>query len=239
MNDTITAADRRQAELVGEIYDDERRLAAEHRESVRQVYEERIRRRKWELATLNPDHPLIRTPPDPAAVELVPVDIVRRDLNHFVGIWENLENATHVRGIALINIAEAQAELHRLTGAEVGITVEDARAHYNAMLAEKERVAASPPPPTGHSNVSTRDGRFQRHTMQRTTELVQSPEQAVMAARRRGFAEQRAANQHLAFSGPRGEDRIPNPTASSAGFDLNSRNPTTTRRVHLSGRTAD
>jgi hypothetical protein len=29
MNDTITAADRRQAELVGEIYDGERRLAAE------------------------------------------------------------------------------------------------------------------------------------------------------------------------------------------------------------------
>jgi hypothetical protein len=86
----------------------------------------------------------------------------------------------------------------------------------------------------GHTHISDRHGNHQRRTVARSTEAVSSPVDQVLAARRAGFAAQADVNQHLTFRGA--ADNIPNPTTRAAGFDLNSRNPTLTRRTDPSGK---
>jgi hypothetical protein len=115
--------------LVKQIFADEKALAAEYREYVCEVYRKRIAKSKSDLAYLAPDHPLIKSAPDPAAKSVDPVDRLRRHLESSVARWKNAELPTHIRALAYIAAAEAQAALQELTGETPDVTVEEAHAY--------------------------------------------------------------------------------------------------------------
>jgi hypothetical protein len=234
-SDIDTAA----SQIVGHIIATEQALALESRQAVQQHYKRRLTELKLALADLDPNHPMLPRPPDPVPEPTEPADIVRRDLGRFIGIWENKENAPHIRGIALINIAEVQAELHRLTGSEITITVVAANAHYNEMIAAERQLKISPAPPMGHAHVTDRKGQWTRRTAARTTELVSDPvAEQVQARRGRAMAAAAQAQYRPTFAGKTADQLIPNPTASPAGFNISSNAPVRTSRTHASGRTS-
>jgi hypothetical protein len=96
------------------------------------------------------------------------------------------------------------------------------------------RPGTAPPPPMG--GLTNAAGNFVRRQMARETELVQSPEQAAIAARRRNRALAAPAPLPLGWgNGVSG----PAPAASPTG-DLTGRGPAfQTKPIHLSGRSAD
>jgi hypothetical protein len=229
--------------LVERIADLERNKTIEYRGSNRQSvighFQKQIDPLMAELVFRLPEEP---PPPEPTEI-----DRLYSHVERCAAIWNNPERPTHIRHGARISGAKAFAELHRLGEGEPALTVEEAQRDYDAAMVEEEQRKASPPPPMGGVHIVTRDVRHgtqhQRQTMERSTELVETSEQALIAAQRRGFAERQAANQHLAFSGPRGDDRIPNPISrGAANYNLTSRNPvyqTETRARQAPAKTTD
>jgi hypothetical protein len=233
-NDSVAKAE---AMLVGQIIRTEQQLADEYRESVRDVYRKRILQWKWELSGINPEHPLVRPPPPPPAATTDPASRIRRDIGKALGVWQNEENTSHVRALALIRLAELQAELYTADGTPAAISVEAAHDYFNSVVAAERQLIASPPPPMSHMANST--GKFQRRVLERETQLVSDPTDAAVQARRRNFAVAAAQAQYVPTSaGKRADDLIPNPISrGAANYNITSRNPVyQTEPTDLTGR---
>jgi hypothetical protein len=161
------------------------------------------------------------------------VTALRVEIDRLATILQDPEQRPHIIAIAGRRIAELQLDLQELTGEPPSITMADVDAYEAAAREAARRVIAGQVPQ--FSNQANITGQYRRREPARETELVSSPVEQALQARRvnRAFA---APNPIPLGWGSGGDGGM---VYASPTGNLCDNSPVFTKRVHLSGRVAD